>query len=241
MLRNYGQMGREVHNSVGDVGIKLIGIGIFITGLMSLGSYMFANSQLSKSAGWYPAEATIEQIGNDSLPMPIVGRFLPIVCPFAEYTYTVNGRAYIGRQNCGPSISWIRMISWKQPELAEPTDEKMDEHQIEKEIAEAKMDGAANEQEAARKVFSKHMESAFKLHYKPVKVRYDKDHPDQSALDPDVMQGERSQLNSSLVLMVIGGIVFAFTYMHAFMNAPSPDDPSLSLEAALKHQRRGGR
>jgi hypothetical protein len=241
MYRSYGQVGRDVHNSVGDVGIKLIAIGIFITGLLSLGSYMFANQQLSKSAGWYPAEATIDQLGNDSLPMPVVGRFLPIVCPFAEYSYTVNGRTYIGRQNCGPSISWIRWVSWKQPEIAEPTDDKLDEHQIEKEIAEAKMDGAANEREAANKVFSNHLQSAFKLHYKPVKVRYDKDHPDQSALDPDVMQGEKSQLNSSLVLLFVGGLMFAATYLHAFMNTPATDDPTLSLDAALKHQRRGGR
>lgn len=238
MLRSYGE---NVHNSVGDIGIKLIAIGIFITGLMSLGSYMVANQQLSKSAGWYPTEATIEQLGNDRLPMPIVGSFLPIVCPFAEYRYTTaEGKTYIGRQNCGPSISWIRFVSWKPPALAENTDQ-LDEHQLEKEIAEAKMDGAANEQEAAKKVLGEHFENMLKLHYKPVKVRYDKDHPDQSALDPDVMQGEKSQLNTSLVLMFVGGIIFGFTYIHAFVNTPAADDPSLSLEAALKYQRRGGR
>ena len=241
MYRSYGQMGQDVHYSVGDIGIKLIAIGIFVTGLLSLGSYMVANQQLSKSAGWYPTEATIEELGNDSLPMPLVGRFLPIICPYAKYQYVVDGKTYSGRQNCGPSISWIRMF-WKTPELADEKDsDNVNEHQIEKEIAEAKMDGAANEQEAANKVFEKHIESALRLHYKPVKVRYDKDHPDQSALDPDVMQGEKYQLNTSLVLMFVGGIAFAFTYLHAFMTAPTPDDPTLSLEAALKHQRRGGR
>lgn len=92
------------------------------------------------------------------------------------------------------------------------------------------------------KVLKKHIDEAiFQIHYVPVKTRYDKNHPEDSVLDPDVLQGEKSQLYTSLILMGLGALLLGGTYLHAFVTAPTPDDPSLSLEAALKHQRRGGR
>jgi hypothetical protein len=232
------QTAQDVHFSIGDAGIKLIFVCIFGIGLVSLGSYFMAHQQAAKSALWYTTEANIKELGTQGMPMPIIGRFIPVSCPFATYTYTINGKSYTGEEKCGPCLSWIRIFSWKPPELA-----KRDPEEFKKELeTDLRAAQATGDREAMKKVLQKHIESAIlEIHYAPVKARYDKDHPEDSVLDPDVLQGEKSQLYTSLILMGLGGLLLGGTYMHAFVTAPTPDDPSLSLEAALKHQRRGGR
>jgi hypothetical protein len=235
--RRAREAAQEVHFSIGNVGIKLIFVCIFATGVVPLIFYFMAHQQAAKSALWPTTEANIQELGAQTVTIPIIDRTIPVACLFAKYTYTINGKDYTGEEKCGPCLLWVLVFTWKLPELA-----KTDPDVVKKDLENDLRALEATRDPEAKKVLQKHIESAsLETHYAPVKARYDKDHPEDSVLDPDVLAGEKTQLYTSLILMGLGGLFLGGTYFHAFVTAPNPDDPSLSLEAALKHQRRGGR
>jgi hypothetical protein len=79
--------------------------------------------------------------------------------------------------------------------------------------------------------------------YKPIRVRYDKDNKEKSLLDPAVLQTDKSQLYTSIALILLGGVLLGGTYLNEYMARASNEDPLLTLEGALaaqKQQRRSG-
>ena len=113
--RSYQQQAEDVHFSVGDVGIKLIFVAILGVGIFAFIAYLMDNGDISKSAAWPTTEGHLEQIGAQGLSMPIVGRFFPIVCPFAKYSYTINGATYPGQKNAGACLSFVRAFTSRRP------------------------------------------------------------------------------------------------------------------------------
>src|ERR1700719_3111581 len=87
--KSYQQQAQDVHFSVGDVGIKLIFVAILGVGIFAFIAYLMDNQDISKSSLWPTTEGHITEIGSQGLSMPIVGRFFPIVCPYAKYSYTI--------------------------------------------------------------------------------------------------------------------------------------------------------
>jgi hypothetical protein len=75
------------------------------------------------------------------------------------------------------------------------------------------------------------------MKYKPIKVRFDKDHEDRSVLDPDVLQTDKSQLYTSIALILLGAVLLGGTYLNGYMAQASSEDPMLTLEGALAAQK----
>jgi hypothetical protein len=239
--KSYQQQAEDVHFSVGDVGIKLIFVAIFGVGIFAFVAYMIDNADISKSALWPTTEGHLQQIGSQGLSMPLVGRFFPIVCPFAKYSYTINGATYPGQKNAGACISFVRAFTYTPPK-PKVFDEKEFEKQMHQDEADAIASGKPYDANAQFKASMDHMSDLIDHpQYEPVKVRYNLKNPTESVLDPDVLQSNKSELYSSILLMLIGAGTLGATYLHSYMTAPVENDPSLSLDAALAHRKRGGR
>lgn len=236
--RNYSEQAQNAHFAIGDTGIKLLFGCILALGFWAYFGYFVNNMDEGKSALWPTESATLKEIGQQSLGMPIIGRFLPITCPFAKYTYTVNGKEYSGQANYGPSLSFVRLFSFKPPKPKAIDTEEMTKKLGQEERAAIAMGAATNFQARLDRTMQTAQELAEHPTYDPVKVRYDRDHPEISVLDPDVMQSGKSQMYTSFILIVLGGGLLGGVFMHQHLTAPNPDDPSLNLDAALAAQRK---
>lgn len=150
---------------------------------------------------------------------------MPIAIPYAKYSYTVNGKEYIGQKSCGPCLSRVRRATYRPPEMEVPDTDKI--------LKDRKADGhepsLAKALEATQKMLTQ-------MHYKPIKVRYQPKNPEESVPDPDVLQGGKSLWYTCLLLIWVGGIGLAALCFHDHVHEPV-DDPSLSLEAALRAQQ----
>lgn len=226
----------NIHNSVGETGLKLIFAAIIGVGIVAYISYMMEQANLDKSMLWPTTPGTLNEIGSQGASMPIIGRYLPIACPYAKYTYTVNGVSHTGEQQAGPCLSPVRMFAFHPPEMIKEDPKDM-QQKMEQDMRAAMARGASGLQ-AQRESFKKSFEDLLVPKYAPVKVRYEKEHPENSVLDPEVLQSGKSQLYTSMILMALGALALGGTFLHGYVTAPNPDDPALSLEAALKHQKR---
>jgi hypothetical protein len=226
----------NIHNSVGETGLKLIFAAIIGVGIVAYVAYMMEQQNLDKSMLWPTTQGTLNEIGSQGASMPIIGRYLPIACPFAKYTYTVNGVSHTGEQQAGPCLSPVRMFAFTPP--ARTVEDQKDIQQKVEADMRAAMARGTSALEAQRQSFKKSFEDLLVPKYAPVKVRYEKAHPENSVLDPEVLQSGKSQLYTSIILMATGALLLGATFLHGYVTAPNPDDPALSLDAALKHQKR---
>jgi len=239
--KSYSQAAQDVHFSLGDTGVKLIFACILGIGICSFIGYLIDSADESKSASWPTTMATIHEISSRSAPMPMIGRFIPITCPYARYSYTVGNRIYTGEKTAGPSLSFVRAFTY-QPIPPKTIDEKTLAKQMAQDEREAIAAGGGTDFNASFQRGLKRTQDLI-LHpiYDPVAIKFDKDHPENSVLDPGVLQSGKSQLFTSVFLILLGGLLLGGTFYHQFTTAPNPDDPSLSLEAALAAQRKNRR
>jgi len=241
--RSYSQAAGDIHNSVGDTGIKLIFGCILFVGICGFFAYMIDNQDISKSQYWPTVDGQLLEIGSQSLPMPMVGRFLPLACPYAKYAYTVDGKSYGGQKDAGPCITIIRALTWQAPQKKMPSQEEMRKY-FEEEVRKEGTSSQGSDADLSN-VLGKSLARSNELHslmkYDPVKVRFDRSHPESSVLDPDVLQSNKSELYSSVFLMLLGAVLLGGMTMHSYLTKPVADDPSLSLEAALAAQKRRSR
>jgi hypothetical protein len=239
--KSYSQAAQDVHFSIGDTGIKLIFACILGIGIISFIGYLIDSADESKSASWPTTQATLQEISSRSAPMPMIGRFIPVTCPYARYSYTVGNRIFTGEKIAGPSLTFVRAFTYK-PLAPKQFDEKELAKQMAQQEREAVAAGAGTDFNSA---FQRGLERTQNLilHpiYDPVTIRFDKDHPENSALDPEVLQSGKSQLCTSVILILLGALLLGGVFYHQYITAPNPDDPSLSLEAALAAQRKGRR
>jgi len=201
-----------------------LGCVLFI-GLVALLGLGFEKMDEGKSLGWPSIDGNLIEIDDRSVPMPVLNRFMPIAIPYAKYSYNVSGKEYIGEKNCGPCLSWVRRATFRPPEMQMP-----DTSEILKNVREEGTAPTLNQALEATRDLLSHM------HYKPIKVRYKPDHPEESVPDPDVVQGGKSLWYTSLLLIGVGGLGLAALYFHGHVTEPV-DDPSLSLEASLRAQQ----
>lgn len=232
--RSHAQVAQDVHYSIGDSGVKIIFGGIILIGVVAFIAYIMDNQDISNSAAWPTTQGTLQQISNQGASMPVVGSFIPIVTPYAKYTYTVNGKEYSGEKHGGPCLSYIRALTFRQPEVEKlDSDELMKKFEIHRDAT-----GAIDKSALDKEVMSALTDgTSFGMKYKPIKVRFDKDHVEKSVLDPDVLQTDKSQLYTSLALILLGGVLLGGTYLNGYMAQAASDDPSLSLESALAAQK----
>jgi len=239
--KSYSQAAQDVHFSVGDTGVKLIFACILGIGICAFISYLIDNAQESKSVTWPTTLATVHEISGRSASLPIIGRFIPVVCPYASYSYTVDNKIYNGEKICGPSLTFVRALVYK-PLIPKKIDEKELAKQMEKDERDAIAGGAGVDFGARlQRGLKRTQELLLHPEYDPVTIRYDKDHPEISVLDPEVLQTGKSQMYTSVLLIVVGGLLLGGMCYHQYITAPNVDDPSLSLEAALAAQKRGRR
>jgi hypothetical protein len=238
--KTYAQTAQDIHFSIGDTGIKLIFACILGIGIMTFIACLNEKADESKSTSWPVTQASLQEIGNQPMSTPIIGQFLPVVCPYAKYTYTIDNKVYVGEKVGGPSLSPIRAFLYKPPQPKTPVDKEVLKNWLkqtresierEKDIDPAKTFQGKLERSADR-LF--HPRPTYDL----VKVRYQADQPEISVLDPEVLQSEKTQMYTSFILIAIGGLLLGGLFYHQYVTAPNPDDPFLSLEAALAAQRR---
>ncbi|CAN5314924.1 hypothetical protein BH10CYA1_BH10CYA1_54580 [soil metagenome] len=232
--KSHAQVAQDVHYSIGDSGVKILFGGVILIGVVSFIAYILDNQDISNSAAWPTTQGKLEQIYDQGASMPIVGKFLPIVTPYAKYTYTVNGREYTGEKHGGPCLSYIRALTFHQPEV-----EKLDSAELMKKFevkrnAAGAIDSSALDKEMIAALTDG---TTFGMKYKSIKVRFDKDHQEKSLLDPDVLQTDKSQLYTSILLILLGSVLLGGTYLNAYMAKSASEDPSLTLEGALAAQR----
>ncbi len=233
--RSHAQVAEEVHYSIGDSGVKILFGGVILIGIVAFIAYILDNQDISNSAAWPTTQGTLEQIYDQGASMPIVGKFLPIVTPYAKYTYTVNGKQYTGEKHGGPCLSYIRALTFRRPEVQElDSKELMKKFEV-KHTADGSIDTTSLNQEMAAALSGEG--SGFGMKYKPIRVRFDKDHEEKSVLDPDLLQTDKSQLYTSIVLILLGSILLGGTYLNRYMAQSASEDPSLTLEGALAAQR----
>jgi hypothetical protein len=239
--KSYSQTAQDVHFSIGDAGLKLIFACILGIGIFAFVTNIMDNAEESKSATWPTTLATVHEIGSHSASMPVIGRFLPVVCPYATYSYTVDNNIYNGEKIAGPSLSFVRAFVYK-PLAPKPVDEKeLTKQMIQEERDAIKAGGGEDLSSRFQRGIKRTQELMLHPTYDPVTIRYQKDHPEISVLDPEVLQTSKSQMYSSVLLMVVGGLLLGGIFYHQYTTAPNVDDPSLSLEAALAAQKRGRR
>ena len=232
--RSHAQVAQEVHHSIGDSGVKIMFGGIILIGIVAFISYILDNQDISNSAAWPTTQGRLEQIADQGASMPIIGSFIPIVTPYAKYTYTVNGKEYTGEKHGGPCLSYIRALTFHRPEI-----EQLDEKELMKKFevkrnAAGEIDSSELDKELVESITSG---TSFGMKYKPIKVRFDKNNEDKSVLDPDVLQTDKSQLYTSLALILLGALLLGGTYLNAYMAQATNEDPSLTLEGALAAQK----
>ncbi len=232
--KSHAQVAQDVHYSIGDSGVKILFGGVILIGVVSFIAYIMDNQDISNSAAWPTTQGKLEQIHDQGASMPIVGKFLPIVTPYAKYTYTVNGKEYTGEKHGGPCLSYIRALTFHQPEV-----EKLDSGEMMKKFAiKRNAAGAIDSSALDKEMMAALTDGAnFGMKYKPIKVRFDKDHEEKSVLDPDVLQTDKSQLYTSVVLILLGAVLLGGTYLNAYMAQSASEDPMLTLEGALAAQR----
>jgi len=232
--RSHAQVAQDVHYSIGDSGVKILFGGIILIGVVSFIAFIMDNQDISNSAAWPTTQGKLELIRDQGASMPIIGRYLPIVSPYAKYTYTVNGKEYTGEKHGGPCLSYVRALTFHQPEVEKlDSSELMKKFEVKRNAAGA-IDSSALDKEMVAALTEG---TAFGMKYKPIKVRFDKNHEEKSVLDPDVLQTDKSQLYTSIVLILLGGILLGGTYLNAYMAQSASEDPSLTLEGALAAQR----
>jgi hypothetical protein len=207
--------------------MKLILACVLFIGLVSLLGFGFECMDEGKSSSWPTTDAKLIDIEDRHVSMPILNRFIPIATPYAKYSYSVNGKEYIGEKTCGPCISWVRRATFKAPEI-----EVVDRAEILRKLREG---GAQVDFAKAMKVAS---DLAENINYKPIKVRYQPDHPENSVPDPDVIQAGASLWWTSVLLILAGGLGLGAMIYHSYITEPVEDDPALSLDAALRAQQR---
>lgn len=232
--RTHAQVAQDVHYSIGDSGVKIIFGGIILIGVVSFIAYIMDNQDISNSAAWPTTSGRIEQISDQGASMPVLGKFVPIVTPYAKYTYTVNGRSYSGEKHGGPCLSYIRALTFRRPEVEKLSDDELLKKFEIKRNAAGQIDNSAFDKELSQSLAEG---TVFGTKYKPIRVRYDKDHEDKSVLDPDVLQTDKSQLYTSFALILLGGLLLGGSYLNGYMAQSASEDPMLTLEGALAAQK----
>lgn len=214
---------------------KILCFCILGIGLVALIGYFIDNADVSRSSAWPTVDGRLDSIEDRSVSLPLLGRYMPLTTPYAAYAYSVNDKDYHGQKISGPCVSWVRMFTFTQPPIVE--------HDAAKAMADAASSSSDPNQVQVNMKRAVEKEEQLILHpeYKPVKVRYDAAHPEQSVLDPSVLQSGRSQMVTAALLMSIGGLGLLATFIHTMMIAPVQNDPTLSLDAALAAQRGKGK
>ncbi|HEY9731986.1 MAG TPA: hypothetical protein V6C89_08740 [Drouetiella sp.] len=232
--RSHAQVAEDVHYSIGDSGVKIIFGGIILIGVVAFIAYIMDNQDISNSAAWPTTSGKLVQIYDQGASMPVVGKFIPIVTPYAKYTYTVNGREFTGEKHGGPCLSFIRALTFKRPEMEQLSDAELMKKFEFKRNAAGQIDSSELDKEISTSLSEG---TAFGSKYKPIRVRYDKNQMDKSVLDPDVLQTDKSQLYTSIALVLLGGLLLGGTYLNGYMAQSASEDPMLSLESALAAQK----
>jgi hypothetical protein len=202
----------------------ILGCVLFI-GLVALLGLGFEKMDEGKSLGWPSTDGKLIQIEDRSVAMPLLSRFMPIAIPYAKYSYNVNGKEYIGEKNCGPCLSWIRRATFRPPEMEMPDTDEI--------LKDMKRDGS---EPSLAKALEATQNMLAHMHYKPIKVRYQPKNPEESVPDPDVLQGGKSLWYTTILLIGVGGLGLAALIFHGHVTEPV-EDPSLSLEGALRAQQ----
>jgi hypothetical protein len=232
--KNMGQYGQELHYSVGDTGLRLLFGVVILLGLLSYGVYFVENQDVSKSTYWPTVEGKLEDIGERSLGVPVIGRFLPLCYPYAKYSYTVDNKSYTNELTAGPCINVVRHFTFHPPERQEVSSDELMK-KIDKEESLARATGQPRD-------FASHLERTMALigavSYKPIKVRYEREHPNKSVLDPTVLQNDKSQLYSSIILILLGSFLLGGSFYKSYLDSLGGSDPMLSVDTALAAQRR---
>ena len=198
--------------------MKLVFGSILFIGILSFFSCMFDRMDIAKTSSWPTVDGNLLDIQDKSFSIPILSRFMPIRIPHAKWSYQVDGKYFEGEKTSGPTISYVRMVTFKHPEMIVP-----DSSELLQSIRE-------------------HKPLSFKdlvggVKYKPIKIRYETSHPENSMIDPDVLQSTVSLWWTCVLLCGVGGLGLAALFYHEHTIKPV-DDPSLSLESALAAQRR---
>ncbi|HMW90034.1 MAG TPA: hypothetical protein PKN86_01305 [Candidatus Obscuribacter sp.] len=233
--KNYTQTASDIHFSVGDAGVRLLFGCVLLIGLIGYGAYLFDGQSVAKSASWPTVDGKLITIDNRPVGIAVIGRFLPIVCPYAKYSYKVDNREYTREVTAGPCISFVRGFTFHPPEvLPVKTDDLLER------MEKARADAVAGGKPRAN--FLEQMEADMELmsqdRYKPVSIRYERTNPENSVMDPAVLQSDKSLLYSSLLLVTLGGLLLGGSYYNSYLSKLSAEDPTLSLETALAAQRR---
>jgi hypothetical protein len=150
-----------------------------------------------------------------------------------EYNQT-----YSGEKKAGGCLSFIRLFTYTPPKP-----KKIDPKELRRKLEESEREAVASGKPTDfHSSFERSMQVSTELYqhpkYEPIKVRFDKDHPQDSVLEPDVLQSDKSELYTSVFLILLGAVLLGGSIMNSYVTAPVVDDPSLSLDAALKQQRR---
>jgi len=198
--------------------MKLVFGSILFIGILSFFSFMFDRMDIAKTSSWPIVEGNLLDIQDKSFSIPILSRFIPIRIPHAKYSYQVDGKYYEGERTSGPTILFVRMATFKQPEMIMP-----DSSEILRSIREHNT------------ISLKDLISGTK--YKPIIIRYETRHPENSMPDPNVLQSGVSLWWTCVILCGVGGLGLTALFYHDHTIKPV-DDPSLSLESALAAQRR---
>lgn len=262
----------EVHHSIGDTGIRILASGFILVGLISFYSNFNDNQDISKTAAWPTTVGKLEEIGSTQVVMPILDKFVPIICPYAKYSYVIDNKNYTGQKNGGPCLSIIRDITFRKPEVEKvkkpESEEKKKQHHNKRHglffngfngnrfnrNGQQLQQQNENQQIYKREpVLTRETDSTTKTSsvsvpnatakpsndpvYKPIRVRYDKDHVENSLIDPAVLQTENSQLFTSIAFVLVGGIFLLGNILNGYMAKAASEDPLLSLDNALAHQK----
>jgi hypothetical protein len=233
--KSYSQTAQDVHFSVGETGIRLLFGCVLALGLLGYGAYIIDGQEVAKSAYWPTTQGQLLSIESKHIGMPIIGRFLPVSCPHAKYSYSIDNHTYEKEVTAGPCITFVRAVTFKAPEMIEGNTKELIER-MDKARAESLATGKTPANFAER--WKADMDLAMQVRYKPITVRYERAKPENSVLDPAVLQSDKSQLYSSMLLIAIGGFLLGGSYFTSHVNKLSQDDPSLSVETALAAQKR---
>src|SRR5580658_9666812 len=99
--------------------MKLIFGCILFIGVISFVSFVLDKIDTAKSSSWPEISGKLLEIKDKRVSMPILGRFAPISVPYIRYSYKVQDQTFVAEKTAGPCLSYARLLTFKQPELAD--------------------------------------------------------------------------------------------------------------------------
>lgn len=185
----------------------------------------------AKGKDWLTAEARLidTDIGiRFNFINPITYPRLLLAQPSITYTYKIAGQKFEKERRLPPILTLVRLsVARKIPEVKQPDPAEIKDIDISQNIRYNPQTGKPEIMNLDELVAD-----SWDQYYPKVTIRYDKDNPDDSFTDPDMLMGQETLLWSGIGCIIIAiGLILAMKF-HEWVTRPN-DENELDLPPGM--------